>query len=298
MSEPRNVSEEVEINVAFVINKPTVFLELRKLFRSLITASTSSIVPERELARLTLIKPSDEDDYRRKSIASSTFGRPNLGEINGMPVQGPSLPSPLALNRNINLERPDTGQAESVRSTNNSEETLVDEAAEDADVEMSGVESDSSTDVGHEKPMNSDEDGYRGQDVDNVDNDSMEGLNVHSNSAGTSDQNESLKRFEAPNGDERHEVSKPGRARTSTDTVMLDSVRSSVAEERDPPDRPPPIPPRPEMTLSPRRPVDELELGAQQDVTEVSGNVLFQLECAMRAQGIDKDGEQLDEIKQ
>jgi ubiquitin carboxyl-terminal hydrolase 25/28 len=44
--------------------------------------------------------------------------------------------------------------------------------------------------------------------------------------------------------------------------------------------------------------IDELELGAQQDVTEVIGNVLFQLECAMRADGADpRTGEQHDEIK-
>ena len=250
------------------------------------------------MARLTLIKPSDEDDYRRKSIASSTFGRPNLGEINGMPVQGPCLPSSLASNRDINFETPGTGQVESVRSANNSEETLVDEAAEDADVEMSGVESDSSADVRHEKAMNSDGNGYQGQNVDNVDDDFMEGLTVPLHSAGTSDENGSLEEIGTPNGNQRYETSKPGRARASTDTVMLDSVHSSAAEARDPPDRPPPIPPRPEIILSPRRPVDELELGAQQDVTEVSGNVLFQLECAMRAQGIDEDGEQLDEIKQ
>ena len=65
-----------------------------------------------------------------------------------------------------------------------------------------------------------------------------------------------------------------------------------------PPDCAPPVPPRPAPSSSVQKPVDELELGAQQDVTEVIGNVMFQLECAMKADSIDSNGEQQDEIKQ
>lgn len=59
-----------------------------------------------------------------------------------------------------------------------------------------------------------------------------------------------------------------------------------------PPDRPPPVPPRP--TADKMR--KELELGAQQDVTEVINNVLFQTQCAIKAEKYDEDGGQIDII--
>ncbi|KAF3406844.1 Ubiquitin carboxyl-terminal hydrolase 2 [Talaromyces pinophilus] len=65
----------------------------------------------------------------------------------------------------------------------------------------------------------------------------------------------------------------------------------------DPPSRPPPEPPRPAEADRKRQLIEEVELGAQQDVTEVINNVLFQSECAIRPRGIAPDGEQLDQIK-
>lgn len=66
----------------------------------------------------------------------------------------------------------------------------------------------------------------------------------------------------------------------------------------DPPSRPPPEPPRPAEADRKRQLIEEVELGAQQDVTEVINNVLFQSECAIRPRGIAPDGEQLDQIKE
>jgi ubiquitin carboxyl-terminal hydrolase 25/28 len=43
--------------------------------------------------------------------------------------------------------------------------------------------------------------------------------------------------------------------------------------------------------------IEEVEIGAQQDVTEVINNVLFQSQCAIRPLRIDSDGEQVDLIK-
>jgi ubiquitin carboxyl-terminal hydrolase 25 len=65
-----------------------------------------------------------------------------------------------------------------------------------------------------------------------------------------------------------------------------------------PPNRPPPNPPRPAESERKRQLIDEVELGAQQDVTEVINNVLFQSECAIKPRGIAPDGEQLDQIKE
>ncbi|KAK2793902.1 ubiquitin-specific protease ubp2 [Onygenales sp. PD_12] len=63
-----------------------------------------------------------------------------------------------------------------------------------------------------------------------------------------------------------------------------------------PPNRPPPVPPRPTAQADQKRLKEEVELGAQQDVTEVINNVLFQAQCAVRPLKLDQDGEQLDRI--
>jgi ubiquitin carboxyl-terminal hydrolase 25/28 len=84
-----------------------------------------------------------------------------------------------------------------------------------------------------------------------------------------------------------------------SDVAMTDEPSGTTRlDDAPPPERPPPVPPRPEWKSTDQKPVDELELGAQQDVTEVIGNVLFQLECALRPKRIDENGEQLDEIKE
>ncbi|KAH8701874.1 putative ubiquitin hydrolase [Talaromyces proteolyticus] len=69
------------------------------------------------------------------------------------------------------------------------------------------------------------------------------------------------------------------------------------AESGEPPNRPPPVPPRPAEAQRSRQIIEEVELGAQQDVTEVINNVLFQSECAIRPRGIAPDGEQMDQVK-
>ena len=60
-----------------------------------------------------------------------------------------------------------------------------------------------------------------------------------------------------------------------------------------PPNRPPPIPPRP----APQVAAPTLEdYARQQDVTEVIDHTLFQLSCAIKPTGVDKDGNQIDRV--
>ena len=60
-----------------------------------------------------------------------------------------------------------------------------------------------------------------------------------------------------------------------------------------PPNRPPPIPPRP----APQVAIPTLEdYARQQDVTEVIDHTLFQLSCAIKPTGVDKDGNQIDQV--
>ncbi|KAM5479979.1 ubiquitin-specific protease ubp2 [Microsporum audouinii] len=63
------------------------------------------------------------------------------------------------------------------------------------------------------------------------------------------------------------------------------------------PNRPPPVPPRPAPRIDNEQLIrEEVELGAQQDVTEVINNVLFQAQCAIKPTKIDADGNQIDLI--
>lgn len=74
---------------------------------------------------------------------------------------------------------------------------------------------------------------------------------------------------------------------------------AAAAEPIEPPSQPPPVPPRPTPQVDPQKQlIEEVEIGAQQDVTEVINNVLFQSECAIRPIGIAQDGEQLDQVKE
>lgn len=78
-------------------------------------------------------------------------------------------------------------------------------------------------------------------------------------------------------------------AKNQEDITMINSAQ--------PPSRPPPFPPRPKSEEHKMAIIDEVEIGAQQDVTEVIANVLFQLQCAIKAESFDDSGEQIDQIK-
>ena len=233
--------------------------ELRKLFLTLKSAQTSSIAPERELARLTLIKSSDEEDYRRRSIAGSQ-GRPNLGEINGVPVQGPALPQEISTSMDVDTSTQGVQPHEYNSSGGSSDATLVEKQLlnETADAIMRDAQtSDSNAD----------------------------GMQQHFDQAVVDLGNEM-------SDDKENQCE-------ASDTVMTNGIIPANSEDNEhPPDRPPPVPPRPKPVETTQKPMDELELGAQQDVTEVIGNVLFQLECAIRPMYIDSSGEQYDEVKE
>lgn len=70
------------------------------------------------------------------------------------------------------------------------------------------------------------------------------------------------------------------------------------ASKSEPHNQPPPVPPRPAPEVDRQKQlIEEVEIGAQQDVTEVINNVLFQSQCAIKPEEVDKDGEQIDRIK-
>lgn len=217
--------------------------ELRSLFNDMITATTTYVIPSQELARLTLISPSNEAAIRRRSTISGI--RPSaLGDINGIPIMGPLGPpqatpeseikGPIALEP----EKPQLSTTSDV----DSEATLVSDGAK-VDVTV------------------------------------------------------------PPSDDKETEL-----ARTDSETAVQGESTSDVDEQQSsdktasdqntPSTQPPPVPPRPGPQPNPQKQLlDEVEIGAQQDVTEVINNVLFQSQCAIKPISLASDGEQLDQVK-
>ncbi|KAJ5504111.1 Peptidase C19 ubiquitin carboxyl-terminal hydrolase 2 [Penicillium fimorum] len=214
--------------------------ELRTLFRSMITSSQISVTPGQELARLTLISPSNEAAIRRRSTITATRSE-MLGDINGAPVLGPlGPPQPLL-----------GGRMEPVSSSN----------------QAGPVPVQNSTGSDH------------GSDATLVSDDSMNdapGLFVED------------KENNPPDMDQLSDQAEAG-----SDQEMNIDPDDGVSANL-----PPPIPPRnPPQVDREKQLKEEVEIGAQQDVTEVINNVLFQSQCAIKPRGIGSDGEQLDQIK-
>jgi ubiquitin carboxyl-terminal hydrolase 25 len=92
------------------------------------------------------------------------------------------------------------------------------------------------------------------------------------------------------------------------DEVMTNgtTIASMVGNGLSSPEKPPPVPPRnkpaPIQTSAGSEDslrAQKLYFGAQQDVTEVIGNVMFRLQCAIKPTSIDpKFGEQIDKIRE
>ncbi|KAL2865593.1 ubiquitin-specific protease UBP2 [Aspergillus lucknowensis] len=215
--------------------------ELRTLFSDMISSPNSFVTPGQELARLTLISPSNEAAIRRRSTISAS--KPGgLGEVNGLPVLGPLGP-PQAIAEEDSKDQIPIEPDESKRASDeDSEATLVSE----------GVK----------------------QDVPPTQSDNKENKPPQGDTVMVNEQNE------------------PG------PETSVDSNTQTAAGPVEPSGGPPPVPPRPVTQVDPQRQlIEEVEIGAQQDVTEVINNVLFQSQCAIRPLAIAQDGEQLDQVK-
>lgn len=196
--------------------------ELGLLFRDMITSPQSCVNPTQELARLTLISPSNEAAIRRRSTISAGISL-GLGKIDGMPVLGPQGP-PQSVAEN------QSGQLE---------------ACTDNKFDVKEEGSHPMTEASDNKEM------------------AMSAQSAHPPSAS-------------------------------------DRAHATLTEQNSgPPTRPPPVPPRPTPEVNRQKQLlEEVEIGAQQDVTEVINNVLFQSQCAIKPREVADDGEQLDQVKE
>lgn len=277
-----------------------VALELQKLFQSMIAANASTVTPEQELARLTLISSNNEENIRRMSLLAGK--RPSLGEINGMPVLGPVGPPPpgqekvipavdltagddeMDIDTGSQLEavKEVTGIGDSYDVDNASDATLVD-PLNNADKDFMVIDSDVKE---QQEQIMADKENLPPEKADVSRPSTPETHHVPLGESSPSKANE-----QRPLLGTAKETSD-----TMGDTIMVNGAPPTPPSER-PPNRPPPVPPRPKPEQPKSTVQDEVELGAQQDVTEVVGNVLFQLQCAITPVSIDKNGEQIDQIK-
>ncbi|KAI9822563.1 MAG: ubiquitin-specific protease ubp2 [Pycnora praestabilis] len=257
--------------------------ELQRLFRSLIAARTSSITPEHELARLTLISSDNEEAFRRMSMVSGD-GRPSIGEINGAPFIGPLGPPQSSQDMDVDGDLLNQDRRQKADGDNSSEATLVDPPAYD-DTDYTTI---NATDLEQQQQIFEDKENLA--PIKAVGSEHPSSPNhpepLHVSSPSKLNVQETLP---ISNGEHVYQAS---------DIVMTNGLSSPPQSEKPiAPDRPPPVPPRPKTTEQSKKAPNDVELGAQQDVTEVIANVLFQMQCAVKPLSIDSSGEQIDQIK-
>lgn len=272
----------------------SVVEELQNLFRNLKTAPTRSVKPTQDLAELTLFSAATEANFRRASISSPAAPGLSLASYLEPPVYGPEFPpppplrpSPTPIIKEEDIEMVDRpSQYPANQDDDSSEATLVDL---DPITPSEGVIHNLSKMVEFSAEETE-------EPVAEPNKNEPEYLLV------SSDTNKQSTLASASVAGQPDNVDAQG------DEIMTNgTTTASVPENRVPsPEKPPPIPPRnkpaPIQTSAESEDslrAQKLYFGAQQDVTEVIGNVMFRLQCAIKPTSIDpKFGEQIDTIRE
>jgi ubiquitin carboxyl-terminal hydrolase 25/28 len=252
----------------------------------MIYATTAQVTPETELARLTLISSSTEETIRRQSLLGGQ--RPALGDINGQPLHGP-LPKPI----------PEVSASDSLPFGNDAQQKMVGTShngtGDDASSDGTLVEAPAAGTPG-------DNDFTMVDSIDKQQQDQI--IENKENLAPTKEDIDRAITLEStlmPLAESPSSLTNEQRPRSPVKT-MADSQGDSKLINGElkvapPPNRAPPVPPRQKLEDEKKAMQEEVEIGAQQDVTEVIANVLFQLQCAIKAESVDDSGEQIDQIK-
>ncbi|KAI9738361.1 MAG: ubiquitin-specific protease ubp2 [Cirrosporium novae-zelandiae] len=254
--------------------------QLAKLFRDMIQ-SPRNFMPEKELARLTLVTSNAVETLRRRSTITKPSS--SIGQINGMPVMGPLGPPPAYDEAIANTAAP-----------------AIDQLDQNGDVTQPqrGDASSEATLVSPEDPMVIDSIESQQNIFENKEN-----LAPNAADVPIPPTPEYTPPFTETSPSRMNEQPHGENPDKTTDEVNDLNINEGTAKS---PKKaiPPPVPPRPkpkddeeQRKEEEQRIEEEIRIGAQQDVTEVIANVLFQLECAMKPVDIDENGEQLDEIK-
>ena len=290
MSELKNVRFSSILFINDLLTR-TVVYELQKLFRNMITAPCRDVKPEQELARLTLMSSSTEESWRRKSTLTGT--RPTLGEINGQPLQGP-LPPPDPTTAGPDATMSENAILNTATSNNNNADLLADISSEGTLVEGPGAGTPPNADL---------------MVLDSTDTQQQQQQDILDNKENLAPEKVKLDRPSTPevqlaplaesSPSRTNEQAKPRSPTKPDDTAQEAPSTADTAPGMlpGPPSRPPPVPPRQKPEEDKRASLAGAEYGAQQDVTEVIANVLFQLQCAIKPESVDESGEQIDQIK-
>lgn len=274
--------------------------ELRKLFESMITSSKASVTPEPELARLTLLSSDKAEIFRRQSILSPN--RPSLGEINGEAVVGPLGPPSEAIGDievTDGVPSKDAGEKaihgdHHPEGDSSSDVTLVDSTA--------APNPDAMVVDGRDKIVQKEifEDKENLPPTEKPAKESSPDIElIPLGETSPSRMNEQSSLPSPPKGDGKDAMDLTDNVQDSPNTIRDSKEDIPDLPATTPPTRSPPLPPRPKQTISTSsNALLEAEVGAQQDVTEVIANFLFQLQCAIKPESIDESGEQIDRVKE
>ncbi|KAI9743337.1 MAG: ubiquitin-specific protease ubp2 [Claussenomyces sp. TS43310] len=248
--------------------------ELRNLFINLKAASTRSVKPTQDLAELTLFSTATEANFRRASVSSPEAF--SVDPAASRPVYGPELPQPPVPTRPAPALTPGDADIE-----------MIDRPSQSLDQHLGNDSTSTLVDLDQLTPNGLD---------NNQGSDELQGpgsLRPDDNDAKMS--LTEISHIENTAEEECKEDDKDG-----VISAGFNGDESASAEE------PPPVPPRnkpapintsgeSEDTLR----AQKLNFGAQQDVTEVIGNVMFRLQCAIKPTSIDPEfGEQIDQIRE
>ena len=246
----------------------------------MITANRAHVTPEQELARLTLISSTTEEHIRRQSILSGH--RPSLGEIGGRPVLGPLLPS-----GSMSAESDNVMGSLKPEESDQQDAPVANEIDGSSDVTLVEPATNEEPDLIMLEPENTEQRHQILEDKENL----APSKSLVAKPAMADNPSQPLTEAAASRSNGIQMLLNPPEG----EKYSRDDV--TVPANAQPPNRPPPFPPRPKPEESKNSILEEVEIGAQQDVTEVIQNVLFQLQCAIEAEAVDETGEQLDLIK-
>jgi ubiquitin carboxyl-terminal hydrolase 25 len=276
----------------------------------MITSPQTSVTPNQELVKFTLMTSPAAEKIRRKSTIGSA-GRPSLGHIDGREVIGPFGP-PLTSSSDIlgaeavqsptSVVEPNILEAPAPFREATAAEKQAAQSPQEArnsdidDVDTNMAEDNSSEATLVTTPQSADD----SMVVDASLKDQEQGVLEDKENLAPTKQQEPV---EIPSSPEKpgvplHEAS-PSKLNVQAGAAVPRTELTQTLSNEDksppaiPPTRPPPIPPRPAPQIA--APTLE-DYARQQDVTEVIDHTLFQLSCAIKPIGVDKDGNQIDQV--
>ena len=265
----------------------------------MISSSKASVTPEPELARLTLLSSDKAEFIRRQSMLSPT--RPSLGEIHGEPILGPlgpPIPETIEDAEMGEMEPPKEAEPKIINGDRDnqgygsSEDTLIDDLPPFDSPAISTEESEAT---------------IQQSIFENKENlppiktsSSQSSLEVELTPLSETSPSRMNEQAGPPSPSKDDPKDAMGLSQNTQGMPDLDreTAPNGIHPVTAPPRRSPPLPPRPKQVDSKAsNALQEAEVGAQQDVTEVIANFLFQLQCAIKADSYDESGEQVDKVK-